>query len=87
MKTKYFFAILTIASALTIAVVVANQKARAQNSSPRPKDKTGAVIDDAAGGKESSPIFVTEIPPGYRDWRVVSAVSYTHLTLPTILRV
>jgi hypothetical protein len=72
MKTKNFFAILTIASALTIAVVVANQKARAQNSSPRPKDKTGAVIDDAAGGKESSPIFVTEIPSGYRDWKVVS---------------
>jgi hypothetical protein len=72
MKTKNFFAILTIASALTIAVVVANQKARAQNSSPGPKDKTGAVIDDAAGGKEISPIFVTEIPPGYRDWKVVS---------------
>src|SRR5262245_42817980 len=72
MKTKSFFAVLMIASALTIAVVVVNQKARAQNTSPRPSDKTGAAIDDAAGANETSPIFVTEIPPGYRDWKVVS---------------
>jgi hypothetical protein len=23
-------------------------------------------------GQEAAPIFVTEIPPGYRDWRVIS---------------
>ena len=72
MKTKNFLAILIIASALTIAVVVAYQKARAQNTSPRPTDKKGAAIDDAAGVSESSPIFVKEIPPGYRDWKVVT---------------
>src|SRR5215470_1261769 len=72
MKTKSFFAILMIASVLTTAVVVANQKARAQNTGPRPTDKKGAAIDDAAEVKESSPIFATEIPPGYRDWKVVS---------------
>jgi hypothetical protein len=72
MKTRNLFAILMIAPALTIAVVIANQKARAQNTSPRPADKKGAAGDNAAVVKESSPIFVTEIPPGYRDWRVVS---------------
>ena len=72
MKTKNFFAILIIASALTIAVVVANQKAPAQNTSPRPTDKKAAAPDKSAGLKEGSPIFVTEIPPGYRDWKVVS---------------
>jgi len=23
-------------------------------------------------GQEAAPIFVTEIPPGYRDWRLIS---------------
>jgi hypothetical protein len=76
MKTKSFFAILMIVSALTIAVVVINQKAPAQNASPRPKDKTGAMIANAAGVKinnqEWYSIFVTNIPPGYRDWRLIS---------------
>ena len=48
MKTKSFFAILMIASVLTTAIVVANQKARAQNTGPRPTDKKGAAIDDAS---------------------------------------
>jgi hypothetical protein len=72
MKTQSFFAILMIASAVTISVVVTNQKSRAQNTSQGPTDKTDAAIDYAAGAEESSPIFVTEIPPGYRDWKVVS---------------
>ena len=76
MKTKNLFAILMIGSALTIPVVVANQKARAQNTSPGPKDKTGALIAGAAGVKTNNQewysIFVTNIPPGYRDWRLIS---------------
>ena len=76
MKTKNLFAILMIGSALTIPVVVANQKARAQNTSPGPKDKTGAMIASAAGVKTNNQewysIFVTNIPPGYRDWRLIS---------------
>jgi len=76
MKTKNFFAILMIASALTIAVVVANQKAQAQNTSPRPTDKTGAMIASAVGARTNNQewysIFVTNIPPGYRDWRLIS---------------
>jgi cytochrome P460 len=65
-----------IASALAIAVVVINQKARAQNTSPRPKDKTGAMIANAVGVKTNNQewysIFVTNIPRGYRDWRLIS---------------
>ena len=63
-----------IAAALIISAVVIRQKAQAQNTSPQPVDKTGATMADAAGTKtnhlESSAIFVTEIPPGYRDWRI-----------------
>src|SRR5260370_20991950 len=65
-----------IASALAISVVIIRQKAQAQNTSSQPMDNTGAMIADAVGAKtnhqESSPIFVTNIPPGYRDWRLIS---------------
>jgi Cytochrome P460 len=30
------------------------------------------VLTAPAANQESVPIFVTEIPPGYRDWRVIS---------------
>src|SRR6185369_8704932 len=73
---KQFLAILMIASALTIAVVVADQKARAQSTSPRPTDKTRAMIANAVGARTNNQqwysIFVTNIPPGYRDWRLIS---------------
>ena len=76
MKTKNFFAILMIASALAISVVVISKKAQAQNTSPRTTDKTSATTADAVGTKannqESPPIFITEMPPGYRDWRLIS---------------
>src|SRR5262245_14312648 len=76
MKTKNFFAILMIASALTIAVVVANQRARAQNTSPRPTDKKAAMTANAVGARTNNQqwysIFLTNIPPGYRDWRLIS---------------
>jgi len=73
---KYCFVTIIIASALTIAVVVINQKARAQNTSPRPTDKTGAMLANAVGSKTNNQgwysIFATNIPPGYRDWRLIS---------------
>jgi hypothetical protein len=76
MKTKTVFVILMIASALTIALVVGNQKARAQNTNPRPKDKTGAMIANGVGARTNNQewysIFVTNIPPGYRDWKLIS---------------
>jgi hypothetical protein len=70
---KNYFVTIIIASALTISVVIIRQEAQAQNTTPQPMDKMGATIADAVGAKinnqESSPIFVTNIPPGYRDWR------------------
>ena len=84
MKTKkqlqltcYFVPIL-IATALTISVVIIGKNSQAQN--------TGATIADAGVAKsdntpapgfgeanQESPLtFVTEIPAGYRDWRLIS---------------
>jgi hypothetical protein len=73
---KHHLLTIIIASALTISIFIIKQKAQAQNSSPQPIEKTGGTIADAVAAKtdnrESSPIFVTNIPPGYRDWRLIS---------------
>ena len=70
---KHYFVCLIIASALAISVVIIRQNAQAQSASRQPSDKTAATIADAVGAKtESSPIFVTQIPAGYRDWRLIS---------------
>jgi hypothetical protein len=65
-----------IASALTGSVVIIRQRAQAQNAGPQPMDKTGAMIASAVEAKtnhqENSPIFVTNTPPGYRDWKLIS---------------
>ncbi len=71
---KNCFITFMIASALIVSVVIIRQQAQAQNTSSQ--DNPGATITDAAGAKpnhqESSPIYVTEIPPGYRDWKLIS---------------
>jgi len=73
---KNQFLPIIIGSALTIAVVVTNQKARAQNASTRPSNKTGAMIANAAGARTNNQqwysSFLTNNPPGYRDWRLIS---------------
>jgi len=73
---KNCFVAFILASALMISVVIIRQKAQAQDTSPQPIDKTGATIPDAVlaetNNQESSPIFVTKIPRGYRDWRLIS---------------
>ena len=65
-----------IASALAISVVIILQRSQAQNATPQPKDKTGGMMSSATGAKtEPTPkdaVFITEIPAGYRDWKVVS---------------
>jgi hypothetical protein len=63
---KNYFVTLIVACALTVSVFIIRQKSQAQNVSPQ------AVNNADGAGKEDSPIFVTEIPPGYRDWKVVS---------------
>ena len=73
---KNYFVPLIIAAALTLSVVIIKQKAQAQDSSTQPMDKTGGMMTDAAGTKatnqKSFPPYVTEIPPGYRDWKLIS---------------
>ena len=64
-----------IAAALIISVVII-RKSQAQNTSPQPADTTGDMMANTVGANtnshEGSPIFVTEIPSGYRDWKLIS---------------
>ena len=64
-----------IACALTACLLVIRQKVEAQNCDSRPAEKAGPMTV-AVGAKtsdnKSSPNFVTEILPGYRDWRLIS---------------
>ena len=72
---KSYIVTLIIASALTISAVIIRQTTHAQDASPQP-GQTRTTIVDAVVAKtniqESSPILVIEIPPGYRDWRLIS---------------
>jgi hypothetical protein len=72
---KNYFVFL-IVGALMISVVIIGKKSQAQDTSPQPTDKTGTTMADAVGTKtnnqESSAIFVTKIPRGYLDWKLVS---------------
>ena len=67
---------LIIASALAISVVVISRKSQAQNASSQPADNSGSMTADAVAAKPGNPagppIYVTEMPPGYRDWRFIS---------------
>jgi hypothetical protein len=73
---KNVYVSVTIASALTVSVVLIKQELLAQKTNSRSDDNTNSKIAEVAGPKsnnaEETPIFVTEIPPGYRDWRLVS---------------
>ena len=72
---KYFVPVI-VASVLAISVVVIRQKAQAQNtgsagiSAGEPVKPGGSAAK--ANAQESSPVYVTEIPSGYRDWRLIS---------------
>jgi predicted HTH domain antitoxin len=75
---KNNFAAVMIACALTASIFAIRQRAQAQNSDPRPTDKTGFTADAAGAkteNKKDSPNLVTEIPAGYRDWPVISVAS------------
>jgi hypothetical protein len=73
---KNYLLTVIIASVFTLSIVVIRQKAQAQDASSQPADKTGGMMEGAVGTKtnsqEVSPIFVTEIVPGYRDWKLIS---------------
>jgi len=73
---RNYFVPIIIAAALTFSVAVISKRAQAQNASRQPKDNSGAVMaNPGLANTEKTPkdaIFVTEIPAGYRDWKVVS---------------
>jgi hypothetical protein len=62
---------LVIASALTISIAIASQKSQGQNTVG-----AGAMISGAARLTNTNQLIsaavVTKIPPGYRDWRLIS---------------
>jgi Cytochrome P460 len=76
MKGYFYFESLIIASAVTLSVAGIKEKLQAQNTSPEPMDNMGAMSADGVGAttsnQESPPIFATNIPPGYRDWRLIT---------------
>jgi hypothetical protein len=63
----------TIVSALALVSVIIAKTSQAQNSSPQPIE-AGEMVADAVKTDEQgpTPLFVTEIPPGYRDWKLIS---------------
>lgn len=72
---KNYFVTAVIACVRTLSVLVIRQKAAAQNSSSEPIDKTVAsAAVAAANDNENFPPIVAELPPGYRDWRLISVV-------------
>ncbi len=58
-----------IAFALTIFIVIVRQKAQAQDASLQ---STNSDIVAQTNSQESSPIYGVTIPPGYRDWKLIS---------------
>jgi len=71
---KNYILTFTVAAAFTIA-------ARAEEISSRTADETPATIGDAdvanKSDQESSPIFLTEIPEGYRNWKLIAVSRLT----------
>jgi hypothetical protein len=68
---KNYFVTITVACALTICAVVIRQKAQAQDT--HSLNKASATSADTRGANaNTAPVPVTEIPPGYRDWRWIS---------------
>src|SRR5262245_17283723 len=71
---------LVVASVLTIAVIT-SKKAQAQNSTPQRPDHSVTMIADAGEANtnktESSTVFLTEIPEGYRDWKLIAVSRLT----------
>jgi hypothetical protein len=76
LKSYFSFQSLFIAAVLGISVISIKEESRAQNASSQPMETTGTMVAETVGvqpgNRESSSIFVTNIPTGYRDWRLVS---------------
>lgn len=66
----------TTAASLILTICLIGRNAQAQERTPQRENETGAAVAQAAGGEpnnqQRSSVFVTEIPPGYRDWKLIS---------------
>ena len=67
---------ITFASVLFLSIVMLRQAAQAQNNSSQTVDNSGGMMAGEGMAKTntpaSPPLFVTKIPPGYRDWKLIS---------------
>lgn len=61
-----------IAAALALVVVMVRQNLQAQNPGESGSAMTGVAAEEKTNAGEGAPIFVTEIPEGYRDWKLIS---------------
>ena len=68
---KNYSVTILIAVALTVSVVVIRQKAQAQDASSQ-GGMTAGTSATKTGSQQGSAIYVTEIPAGYRDWKLIS---------------
>ena len=73
---KGYFVPIVSAFAVMISVVLIGQRVQAQDAGSQSADKNGAMIAGdvhmKTNSQASSAIFVTDIPPGYRDWKLIS---------------
>ena len=73
---KRYLLILTVISALTASFVIIRQKAFAQDTNLQPAKKMVSRIVRAevapTNNQDTDLIYPTEIPAGYRDWKLIS---------------
>ena len=73
---KNSFVTFMIAAALILSAVAVREKARAQTASAQAADSMGGTMAGPAVANANDPagflVYVTEMPPGYRDWRLIS---------------
>src|SRR5689334_20731942 len=71
---KNFLLTLVIGAALAGAAIIFSKKAHAQNAPSQSAGKTSGMMAGGAGvnHQDNSAIFVTEMPAGYRDWKLIS---------------
>jgi len=71
----HYFVVVIIALVATISVVT-RQKAQAQSANSQPMDNSGAMsgraVDPETNAQVTPPVFVTNMPVGYRDWMLIS---------------
>jgi hypothetical protein len=71
-NTKYYF--LTVVASLTLAgsIAVPGRKAHAQNAASVTADDIISANPIQVNALQGAPIFMTQMPAGYRDWRLKS---------------